>query len=292
MEEDYDLVDWEEGKIESNWLWTEAENAQTLGIKGANNVGLTLCQRRSRLKGSQLDPQLHVCKALNCTRSRGIRFVKRELDMLRRCVHPNILRYEDFSYGGRSLDGMNARLYTEYCAYGDLDQFRFDVKSGSKRLSVQEGAQVFRQLAQALLYIHHGISLVERTLALAVTVQTEAFDSSKVQDGDWHTILHRDIKPSNSQSQTMLASRHGANLSTVFVAQRTRTSIQVKLGDFGLARLDTDESFTYVGTTNWLAPVSLTLTWVQCSMRRQLTSSIGRSNATVTTIPTANVAQH
>jgi serine/threonine protein kinase len=197
MEEDYEIVEWEEGRIDSIWDWAEADIVQTLGIKGANNAGLTLCRRRSRLKGSPLESQLFVCKALNGTRHQGMRSVKRELDMLRACVHPNILGYEDFSYNGKTLDGMNASLYTEHCAYGDLDQFRFAGNKSQQKLSFQEGAQVFRQLAQALLYIHHGISITDGVSALAAKGQTKSFSGSREQDRDWQTILHRDIKPSN-----------------------------------------------------------------------------------------------
>jgi serine/threonine protein kinase len=41
----------------------------------------------------------------------------------------------------------------------------------------------------------------------------------------------------------------------VFVAERSQNIITVKLGDFGLARLDEDETMTYVGTGAFLAPV-------------------------------------
>lgn len=91
----------------------------------------------------------------------------------------------------------------------------------------------------------------------------------------------------------MLDSHHGTNLSIVFVAQRTQTCIQVKLGDFGLARFDTDDSFTYVGTINWLAPVSLTY-----HIGKMLNAppadffSIDRSNAAAMTTRTETGAQH
>jgi len=257
MEEHYGLVEWEEGRIDSLWDWTSVDHDEPFGMKGANNAGLTLCRRRNRLKGSPLQSQLYVCKALSGTRQQGMRSVKRELDMLRECVHPNILRYEDFSYNGKSLDGMIARLYTEHCEYGDLDRFRFTRTEGYERLNFQEGAQVFRQLAQALLYIHHGISITEGRSALAATAQTESSSGSRVHYRDWQTILHRDIKPGNGQSQTMLAPWQDTDGPAVFVSKRTQTYIQVKLGDFGLARRDTNETFTYVGTQDWIAPVRL-----------------------------------
>jgi hypothetical protein len=109
--------------------------------------------------------------------------------------HPD----EDFSYHVKSLDGTKARLYTEHCAYNDLDQFLITRNWGRQRLGFEEGAQVFSQLAQALLYIHHGISITEGIPALAATVQTESLSESRAQDRDWHTILHREIQPGNSQ---------------------------------------------------------------------------------------------
>jgi len=256
MEEDYDVVEGEEGRIDSIWHWTPVDHVKTLGMKGANNAGITLCQRRSRLKGCPLESRLYVCKALDGTRKQGMRSVKRELDMLRGCIHPNILSYEDFSYHGKSLDGMKARLYTEHCAYGDLDQFLTTGNEGQQRLTFQEGARVFYQLAKALLYIHHGISIADG-LPHVATVQSQSFGGPRTLDRDWHTILHRDIKPSNRQSQTMLAPRQDNDCPAVFVSERTQTHMQVRLGDFGLARLDADESFTYVGTKSWLAPVGL-----------------------------------
>lgn len=200
MDEHYKIVDWKDGRIDASWDWTQVDHAESFGMKGGNNAGITLCQRRNRLKGSPLESRLYVCKALNVTRQQGIRSVKRELDMLRECVHPNILSYKDFSYNGKSLDGKIARLYTEYCAGGDLDQFRFTENEGHQRLSFQEGAQVFRQLAQALLYIHHGISITEGRSVLAATAQTESSSRSRTQYKDWQTILHRDIKPGNDES--------------------------------------------------------------------------------------------
>jgi serine/threonine protein kinase len=219
MEENYDFVEWEEGRIDSIWDWTQVDLTETFGMKGANNAGLTICQRRSRLKGSRLESVFYVCKALNGTRRQGMRSVKREVDMLRKCVHPSILGYKDFSYSGQGLDGMTARLYTEHCAFGDLDQFRFTGKRGHPRLSFQEGAQVFRQLAQALLYIHHGISITEDYLEdylkleaelppesyiVEAAFEPESSSGSRARDNDWHTILHRGIKPGNGQSQTTL----------------------------------------------------------------------------------------
>lgn len=41
----------------------------------------------------------------------------------------------------------------------------------------------------------------------------------------------------------------------VFIVQRNATGIKVKLGDFGIARFETDGTDTYVGSKNFMAPV-------------------------------------
>jgi serine/threonine protein kinase len=226
-----------------------------------------LCRRRARKEGSHVEPQLYVSKELVRNPNFGMKLVKRELETLRVCEHPNILRYEDFSYGGTGLDSRSTRLFTEHCALGDLDQFNIQI-SGRKRLSSEEGLQVFRQLAQALLYIHHGIFSSGGEPRLAATVRVAQRGSTALHEGDWQTILHRDIKPGNGQSKTLLASRYIIlvlmNLA-VFVALRSQGIITVKLGDFGLARLDADGSMTYVGTTAFLAPVCLSIS-LPCMM--------------------------
>jgi serine/threonine protein kinase len=127
-----------------------------------------------------------------------MKFVKRELEILRFCEHPNIVRYEDFSYGGAGLDSTPSILFTEYCALGDLDQFNTE-QGAYQRLNFEEGLQVFRQIAQALLYIHHGIFSSEGELRLAASAHVAPRGSTRSHEDDWQTILHRDIKPSNGQ---------------------------------------------------------------------------------------------
>lgn len=43
----------------------------------------------------------------------------------------------------------------------------------------------------------------------------------------------------------------------VFVTKRDKGSIRVKLGDFGIAKFETDGTDTYVGSREFLAPVRL-----------------------------------
>jgi serine/threonine protein kinase len=204
-EDDFDHIERDEIPIDSFWLWDEVSLAKAFVKKGANNAGLTLCQRRARKKGSKSEPQLYVSKGLMSNPYVGMKNVKRELEILRFCEHPNILRYVDFSYGGTGLDSRPTRLFTEYCALGDLDQFNIQ-KGNGKRLSFEEGLQIFRQLAQALLYIHHGIFSSEGEPRLAAAARIARRGSTKLHEEDWQTILHRDIKPANGQLQTLLGS--------------------------------------------------------------------------------------
>jgi serine/threonine protein kinase len=177
-----------EARIDSVWLWEDSAT-KALPKKGGMNAGVALCQRRSRRPGAQLEREIYVSKKLSSDREGGMEYVRRELETLKICEHPNILRYVDFSYGGAGLHSTPPTLFTEYCALGDLDQFNAE-QGGRQRLSFEEGLQVFRQLAQALLYIHHGIYSSEGTLRPAV---------ARLREGDWQTIIHRDIKPGNGQ---------------------------------------------------------------------------------------------
>jgi serine/threonine protein kinase len=62
-------------------------------------------------------------------------------------------------------------------------------------------------------------------------------------------------------SRRLRSSRQDTDCPAVFVYERYPT--EVKLGDFGLARLDSDETFTYVGTHDWIAPVSLVMLTIE-----------------------------
>ena len=156
-------------------------------------------KRQKRKKGSLVEPELYVCKwyrtaGLPETDISGPKYIHREWETVARVNHPNIVRYEDFAYdpGKAQL----ARLYMEYCPCGDLSQF-MQPKHGQvdPQLSYHEGIQVLNQLAQALLYLHHGIFKFEEQLKLAMPI----FKESESADAQytWKAILHRDIKPAN-----------------------------------------------------------------------------------------------
>ena len=191
-----DSRDWESVPIQSRWFWGEAKISMPSHGSDADTSHLMLCRRRERKAGSRFQPKLYVRKILNRKAGHGMKYVKRELDMLQKCEHRNILIYEDFSYSGRPWEDPTARLFTEYCAKGDL--YRFSGPDLS--LNTRQGVQVFSQVAQALLYIHHGISLTPEGVPWMKEIRTW----TRPQDGDWETILHRDIKPQNGRLRKIL----------------------------------------------------------------------------------------
>lgn len=191
--------DWENVPIQSRWDWDEARISMPSRGTDADTSHLMLCRRRERKAGSRFEPQLYVRKILNRKAGHGMKYVKRELEMLQKCEHRNILMYEDFSYSGRPWKDPTARLFTEYCAKGDLYQFTATAGPPNLKLNVKQGVQVFSQIAQALLYIHHGISLTLEGVPCMEEIRTARVNGASPQDGDWNTILHRDIKPQNGQ---------------------------------------------------------------------------------------------
>lgn len=197
--------DWERTEIQSWWDWDEANVDMPLGGSDADTSSLMLCRRRERKEGARFEPQLYVRKILSRKAGHGMKYVKREYDMLQKCEHRNILRYEDFAYSGRPWDDPNAKLFTEYCTKGDLHQFTATV-GGRMRLNIEQGIQVFSQIAQALLYIHHGISLTLEGMPYMAEVHIPGVSGTRKQNGEWKTILHRDIKPRNGRSPNILGS--------------------------------------------------------------------------------------
>jgi serine/threonine protein kinase len=213
MEDDsdsYQSSEWEDGEIKSRSIWRQANIFRPIGGPDADTSHLALCQRRGK-GDSQFDPKLYIRKLLTKKPVHGTKYIKRELEMLRSCDHRNILRFEDFSYSPRSWKEPFAKLYTEYCAKGDLEQFTVSGKRPNWQLSNGKGFQVFSQIAQALLYIHHGIELTWEGLPCMARIHTDQSSRGNLRNGEWETILHRDIKPGNSESQNSFVSRHDAD---------------------------------------------------------------------------------
>jgi serine/threonine protein kinase len=171
---------------------------------GARLWKISLRRKRGPKKGTARE--LFVCKyyrtsGVKHTDIEGPKFLHREWTILSSVHHPNIVSYEDFSYdpNGAGL----ANLYLEYCSEGDL---RLHLKEGSQddRLKYHEGLQVLEQLAQALLYIHHGVSRNGSSTELASTISAGLQPAGEDDPTKWTTILHRDIKPENGKSHRNL----------------------------------------------------------------------------------------
>lgn len=113
--------------------------------------------------------------------------------MLKDLTHPNIVDYVDFSY---DPDSQVAKMYTQYCEFGDLEQ-TLQSRDGKGKLNTREAAHVMYQIASALLYLHHGVHHTDNTLKLAQLPSLAR--EGKARNG-WVPLLHRDIKPANGGS--------------------------------------------------------------------------------------------
>jgi serine/threonine protein kinase len=170
------------------------------GSQGKQAAEIVVVKRRARTQDAALSKELYACKYYVVEGQgpqdiSGPKYIIREWHMLSKIEHPNILRYEDFAYDHDERPRL-ARLYTEYCSEGNLSQFNLAVTSPKKRLGVFEVAQVFYQLAQALLYLHYGIYKSGPVMKPVNAIQATSKKASAPCE-TWLPILHRDIKPPN-----------------------------------------------------------------------------------------------
>jgi hypothetical protein len=247
---------WKGDKCTSRYVWENAplpSHSPSFG-SGKQAVNITLMRKRDPKRAAPKG--LYVCKwyrtsGVKQTSVGGPKFIHREWTILSSVHHPNIVAYEDFSYdpNGARL----AKLYLEYCPRGDLSR-HLKGNSRDDRLEYHEGLQVLEQLTQALLYIHHGVSRNGSSTELASVVSAGLQPTGEDDPTKWATILHRDIKPANGKAPSTLC-RSRLTILIVFIAEHNTTGIEVKLGDFGVARFETDGTDTYVGSKNFMAPV-------------------------------------
>lgn len=123
------------------------------------------------------------------------KYLLREHNLLQRLNHPHIVAYLGY---GENVDQTKATLYLEFCNGGDLVQYSArpngsDDSSDDGLASVEPSAarpldemetwSIVFQLAAALAYCHHGLSMKE--------------DGSFYFEKNWDPVIHRDIKPSN-----------------------------------------------------------------------------------------------
>ncbi|KAL7273963.1 hypothetical protein RUND412_003161 [Rhizina undulata] len=148
---------------------------------------------------------------------------EQECSLLRVVVHPNVVNFFGFQAPDENYN--TDRIYMEYCEGGDLSSLLEDIKTREKMpLGEDVVWQIVFQLAAALAYMHHGLS-INKSNAFHV-------------ENCWKAILHSDIKPSN-----VLVSRID--------------EICVKFCDLGVGALHVpDNSGTYVGTPSYKPPFS------------------------------------
>ena len=186
---------WTSQPILPRYHWQEAQ--EIFEYSGSQAAHISLVRRRIRETDSKVEPELYVCKwyktgGVKLDSIGGPKYIQREYETLSSLRHGNIVRYVDFGYDPRGAK--LARLYLEYCSGGDLRQYE---TAGDKNLSTRQSAQVLHQVAQALLYLHHGIDKHDGKVRLARTTAGNV--------AEWQPILHRDIKPANSGVPCLLA---------------------------------------------------------------------------------------
>ena len=180
---------WTSRKIPTTYEWQPIDEHSSFSGNQATYISLT--RRRLRKSGAKLEPQLYVCKWYHTAGVRldslgGPKYIQQEHATLSSVRHENIVGFADFGYDPKGAK--LARLYLEYCPKGDLQRYE---ESKDNALTVRECAQVFHQIARALLYLHHGIDRQGDVVQLARPVAREV--------DEWHIVLHRDIKPANSK---------------------------------------------------------------------------------------------
>lgn len=241
--------------IQSIYKWKIADGYAQQRLSGnGRQAAVSLRNRRENKKNSNWESELFVCKSYavagkHVDAKDGSKYAQREAATLRNIEHPNIVRYVDFEYTSLGF----AQIYLEWCAGGDLD----DYVRQNGALGYEQAADVLNQLAQALLYIHHGIRKYQGVLELAKPIDADALVGSQEGPASWQSLLHRDVKPENGTCHLLIVtwSRFVLIVHSVFIASQTGSPLHVKLGDFGIARPDTKGTQTYIGTPKYKAPV-------------------------------------
>ena len=129
-------------------------------------------------------------------------------------LHPSIVGFHNANY---KKEDRSLVLYFDHCSGGDLE------KHIPKKGYIPEDFMwhVFIQLADALAYLHYGVSRKYRN-----------------PNSSWRRVIHRDVKPGNVFLKRPITGKNPIP--------------EVVLGDFGIATLD--EHTKGCGTPDWMAP--------------------------------------
>lgn len=133
----------------------------------------------------KIEPAPFVRKTISCDTAESARNVQREVKIIKKFRHPNVLTYVDFEYISKYSI---ARLYTPYAPNGDLGIF---LPGGIRYGDFNEAYArcVAKQISSALVNLHYG---------LIVTLNASGqYDTLELAD-NLGFFLHRDIKPANS----------------------------------------------------------------------------------------------
>lgn len=156
-----------------------------------------------------------------------------EFRILKSLVHPNIVRYLHHEH---DVANQEVHLYMEYCGGGDLSSVIRRLKAERTYYPEYKVWDVLTQLSLALYRCHYN----KNAPALGASILAPTVDAEPTPQT---FVLHRDIKPEN-----------------IFL-DSSRPHLNVKLGDFGLAKmLDLEHPLatTYVGTPFYMSPEVLT----------------------------------
>ncbi|CAG5154209.1 uncharacterized protein ALTATR162_LOCUS3512 [Alternaria atra] len=179
--------------------WTIASELK--GVKGSCNQGILFAR-------DNVNNEMRIMKLLS-SEAMDPGCPGREIEILRRLFHPNIISF----YDAHLPDNVTERhvtpyLVTEFCNQGTLLDLIKTWNRRGKLLPESFVWQVFESLVSAVQYLHHG--------------------PNNATSGTWDPISHRDIIPSN-----IFLTRTPQPLPNDYL-------ISIKLADFGCAITDSE----------------------------------------------------
>ncbi|KAI9790988.1 MAG: hypothetical protein M1816_004555 [Peltula sp. TS41687] len=173
--------------------------------RGCFNAGVFLVRRRkdgAHFAQKKLHPQMPPAMMQN------------EIRLIASFQHRNLLKYVE-SFSTRSP--FAASIYTEWCDLGSLDSLISAHRRSHKLLPEGFVRHVFLSLAEALAYMHYGVT--EKHLREGRIPQPKA--------RGWRTVLHRDLKPGN-----------------IFLVSSKQLYPRVVIGDFGMSIREDDPEYS------------------------------------------------